>query len=633
MQVFFIKNTLNAEIIENLSPFENKIIKSLTIQLSYPSSSQPILLTCVYRSNGPIVNVSASQQMDRFLEKFSNLLVDLKATNKSSFVFTDSNINLLNLNSVESSSYLNSFLANGYLQCISKASRIQNDSYSLIDHVLLNHTNNSIYAGTLVSDVSDHFFTFVMPNVNPKFNQQIHKTIVSRNFSQQNLARFKIELGLTNWENVLVQRDVDTAYDAFWNSYLEIYNRTFELKRRRFNKNINKRQNFMTRGLLVSRNTKKTLHKSSISSPSAETIAKYKTSKQFIKGLSGLLKYFISLLNLNQMLIIQKKTLETLNEILGKSRGTENIDRININGTSCSEPVEIANHFNKFFTAVGQQISDGVEPVEKCAEDYINYDRHVPDLMLQNTTPEHVYKTIKNFKPKNSSDAQGVSTKMVNFIGYEISVPLAHIFNLSLSNGVFPSKLKLCRVVPIFKAGNNMECDNYRPISLLSSVSKILEKIVAGKLVHHLTTNDLLYVHQYGFLPKKSTEHNFLHVVNYISQALNDGKYCIGVFLDLKKAFDVCSHPILLKKLEKMGVRGTALNWLKNYLAGHSQYVDINGTKSEALSLEISVIQGSILGPILFLCYINDFFSATTLFSLLFADDTICLGSGKNWMI
>ncbi len=146
-----------------------------------------------------------------------------------------------------------------------------------------------------------------LPNVNPKFNQQIHKTIVSRDFSQQNLARFKIELGLANWENVFVQSDVDTAYDAFWNSYLEIYNRTFELKRRRFNKNINKRQNFMTRGLLVSRNTKKTLHKSSISSPSAENIAKYKNFKTTYQRVSGLLKNFILPLNLNQMLIIQKK--------------------------------------------------------------------------------------------------------------------------------------------------------------------------------------------------------------------------------------------------------------------------------------------------------------------------------------
>jgi hypothetical protein len=150
---------------------------------------------------------------------------------------------------------------------------------------------------------------------------------------------------------------------------------------------------------------------------------------------------------------------------------------------------------------------------------------------------------------------------MIKFIGNEIATPLAHIFNLSLGTGIFPSKLKQCRVVPIFKAGSNTECDNYRPISLLSSISKVLEKIVAEKLVNHLTSNDLLYIHQYGFLPKKSTEHNLLHVIDYISKSLNDGNYCIGVFLDLKKAFDVCSHSILLKKLEKMGVRGTSLTF------------------------------------------------------------------------
>jgi len=145
-----------------------------------------------------------------------------------------------------------------------------------------------------------------------------------------------------------------------------------------------------------------------------------------------------------------------------------------------------------------------------------------------------------------------------------------------------------------------------------------------------LLNNDLLYVHQYGFLPNRSTEHNLLQIVNYISKALNDGNYCIGVFLDLKKAFDVCSHEILLKKLVRMGIRGTSLLWFKNYLAGRSQYVDINGSKSDPLEIDISVIQGSTLGPILFLCYINDFFTATSLFSVLFADDTTCLGQGKN---
>ena len=106
--------------------------------------------------------------------------------------------------------------------------------------------------------------------------------------------------------------------------------------------------------------------------------------------------------------------------------------------------------------------------------------------------------------------------------------------------------------------------------------------------------------------------------------------YCIGIFLDLRKAFDVCSHQILLAKLEKMDVTDTALNWFKNYLSGRAQQVDINGVLSDSLNLDISVIQGSILGPILFLCYINDFWLATSLFTVLFADDTTGLGKGKN---
>ncbi len=122
-------------------------------------------------------------------------------------------------------------------------------------------------------------------------------------------------------------------------------------------------------------------------------------------------------------------------------------------------------------------------------------------LIYACTTFAHVLKTIKKLKPKSSCDAQGVSTKMIKFIGNEISIPLAHIFNLSLSTGTFPSELKLCRDIPIFKSGSAFECDNYRPISLLSSIS-------SEKLISHLLDNDLLYTHPYGFLPQKSTEHS-----------------------------------------------------------------------------------------------------------------------------
>jgi hypothetical protein len=158
----------------------------------------------------------------------------------------------------------------------------------------------------------------------------------------------------------------------------------------------------------------------------------------------------------------------------------------------------------------------------------------------------------------------------------------------------------------------------------------VLEKIVAEKLIHHLTANDLLYQHQYGFLPNRSTEQNLLQIVNYISDAINSNMYCVGVFLDLKKAFDVCSHEILLKKLKKMGVVGTAHEWFRSYLEGRSQCVDIGGTLSDFMELAISVLQGSTLGPLLFLRYINDFWKCTSMFSALFADNTTSLAKGLN---
>jgi hypothetical protein len=386
----------------------------------------------------------------------------------------------------------------------------------------------------------------------------------------------------------------------------------------------------MTNGLLISRLTKNTLHKRAISEPNIENTQRYKQYKTlYFRTLRGAKKlYFTNKLKENAK--NPKKVWQTLNEILGKEQKRETVSQININDVPESDPTKIANHFNTFFTSIGTKIANNVQNVTKQPEDYINYGRDIPEMNLGNTTHEHILKIIRKFKLKSSCDIHGISTKMIKFIGPEIAKPLSHIFNLSLMHGTFPEMLKQCRVIPIFKSGSHLECDNYRPISLLSSISKILEKIVAEKLLYHLTSNDLLYTHQYGFIPSKSAEHNLLHIVNYVTTALNDGNLCVGVFLDLKKAFDVCSHSILLKKLKKMGINGAAHKWFENYLKGRTQKVDIDGNLSEEQELNISVIQGSTLGPILFLCYINDFYNATTLFSVLFADDTTCLSKGKN---
>ena len=215
-------------------------------------------------------------------------------------------------------------------------------------------------------------------------------------------------------------------------------------------------------------------------------------------------------------------------------------------------------------------------------------------------------------------------------IAVSISLPLAHIFNLSLDKVKFPENLKLSRIVPVFKSGDPKLCDNYRPISLVNTLSKVLEKIVALKLTNHLQINDLLYKHQYGFLKGRSTKQNLLHVVNFISQSLNKGNFCIEIFLDLIKAFDVCSHDILLKKSKKFGIEGKAHDWFKSYLANRKHKVDIRGNLSEESRINISVLQGTTLGPILFLCYINNIFNATSLATFLFADDTSCLAEHSN---
>ena len=170
-------------------------------------------------------------------------------------------------------------------------------------------------------------------------------------------------------------------------------------------------------------------------------------------------------------------------------------------------------------------------------------------MRFDNISEVTVISIIDNMEAKTIVDSSGINMKMIKFLRYELAKPLAHLFNLSLNSGIFPSKLKISRTVPIFQSGDNTCCDNYRPISLLSSISKILEKIVANNLTSHLEVNNLIYENQYGFLRNKSTVHNITMLTNKIAKELNERKFVIGVFLDLRKAFDVVGHEILLNPL------------------------------------------------------------------------------------
>ena len=224
------------------------------------------------------------------------------------------------------------------------------------------------------------------------------------------------------------------------------------------------------------------------------------------------------------------------------------------------------------------------------------------------------------------SNAQGydrISTSLLKQIIHVIADPLAHIFNQSLQQGVFPDLFKIAKVNPIFKKGDSHEISNYRPISLLPSISKVLEKIVYNRLFDFLNTHNILNSNQYGFRKNHSTDQALIQIYDKITNAMANKQHVIGIFLDLSKAFDTLDHNILLYKLEFYGIRGQALSWFKDYLIKRKQYVTFNGLNSDLLPVECGVPQGSILGPLLFLLYVNDLSNTSSLLSfVLFADDT-----------
>ena len=252
-------------------------------------------------------------------------------------------------------------------------------------------------------------------------------------------------------------------------------------------------------------------------------------------------------------------------------------------------------------------------------------------FFLNPVTEPEIIDHIKSLRDNKSSGFDNISNKVIKYVANLISKPLCHIFNMSFQNGIFPDLLKIAKVIPILKKDDPHTFKNYRPISLLPCFSKLLERLIYNRLIHFLTKHNVIFNRQYGFRKGFSTDLALIDIYDKLTYALQNNESTVGIFLDLSKAFDTINHEILLTKLSIYGIRGLPLKLLTNYLSNRQQFTSFNCVDSKMSRVICGIPQGSILGPLLFLLYVNDLpRSSKILKFILFADDSNIYFSHNN---
>ena len=541
--------------------------------------------------------------------------------------------------------FVDSVFSSGFIPLMTLPTRysLQYGTSSLIDNIFMKSVEDlNPTSHVFTHKISDHFGCLT------NFDFFVKKSSSSKifvNVTPKSEANFELFSRLLAEENIC--RKIDTSPNANPSDNYEIIEScikkahltAFPTKQVRFNKYKHKRNPWITNGLLKSVHERDKMYKKLRKmSPNSESRKSFKSEFQkFDRILKKTIRvakqnYYFQLFESSKSNI--KKTWQHINNILNRGNIKSSFPEcFDIDGCLVSDPARIAESFNNFFVNVGPGLASKMPDVSDRVkfEDFLEPVNCNFNFSKINT--EGVIKAIDSLKPKASYGYDSISTELLKYMKYEIAEPLSIIINQSFETGIFPSNLKIAKVIPVYKKDDNRKIDNYRPISLLPAISKVFEKIIHSQLLEYFLSNKLLYDHQYGFRPGHSTEHAILEFIDKILTDMSNDKIPLSVFIDLSKAFDTLDHTILLHKLQTYGINDVELSLFRSYLTDRKQYVYYSGICSNHAAITTGVPQGSILGPLLFLIYINDMSRASTFFHILsYADDTTltCIIDGSD---
>ena len=601
-------------------------LEMICIEIERPHS-KPFLLSAWYRPPNSELNI---------INEYELFLFKCDSESKEMIIMGDLNCDF---GKSPPDTYTNRIISLNNLyqmvNLINEPTRVTETSASTIDLILSNTPENIVSSGVSHVGISDHSLIYAIRKlVSPKSKSIMREVRDFKHFSDRD---FDNDLSQVPWEIITTFSDPNECWCVWKSFFTEILDAHAPLRYKRTKANAVPWMTTIIKNEIRNRDYHK---KKAIKHNSKYRWEMYKKSrnKVTINIRKTKSEYFVNKIRDCANVKDPKKSWSLINSLLGKNSKSTHINELKVNNNTITDSTLIAESLNNYFINIGPQLASDISSYEEPDNDLNN--ENVSGVRLSQNTSFHfsqieihnVYSILNNLKANKSTGLDKIPAKILKLSAEIIAPSLTYIFNLSLASGIYINEWKRARVTPIYKSEDKTKCENYRLISILPVISKVLEKEIFRQLYGYLTDNDLLSKLQSGFRPKHSTLSALIQLCDDWLSNTDVGKINCVVFLDIRKAFDSINHEILLQKMNlNFGISGNALKWFDSYIKDREQQCIVNGQLSSSKKIICGVPQGSILGPLLFLLYINDMpDSLNNTTASLYADDTEIYASSDN---